>query len=513
MARGNRRSAIVATVTVTALLCIAAVPVYARGTQEAERDAARRQLLSELSAAEAAFPVAVAAVVAEDAALADRLTLGSLAEIVRNLATGPPVRYLSPQERHRWAAAAIDRYRVDLLTRMEDRRRAIERERLSGADAPDETDTRRAVSRDETLRELGDRLAVLDSIDPAEVTIPETVPIEILDEPQRYRRVLPSAAGLARMFPDARMLVYLRVEPLGELLLLRVLAWDPTTGREREILREIGRRDALPELIEAHERELVAAITGQPLGGIAVTLRDDAGRPREDARVFVDGVYRGVTPYEDRYVPAGEYRIRTEIPDGRHASTRLTVPATEVRAVALTIDDPPPETVEIRTQPPGAGVYRGSLWVGYTPLSVPRGSGTDAYTLRRDGFYDSRVVVDRSTPATVERVLVSTDRDWAQEVRDSRDRFYRSFGLFAVSLGVPILINGAYQNYGGLAAGDGSARLSSDLTAAEQERVLAEANALYYGYYAGVGLSAGLFGNMIWRLVRYVRTAQGYHTR
>ena len=110
-------------------------------------------------------------------------------------------------------------------------------------------------------------------------------------------------------------------------------------------------------------------------------------------------------------------------------------------------------------------------------------------------------------------MLLSTDTDWAAEVTDARDRFYRSFGLFALSVSVPILVNGAYQNYTGLLAADGSGALSGDLSAAEQDRILRQADALYAGYYAGVGLSAGLFGNMIWRLITYVRTAQGYHTR
>jgi hypothetical protein len=38
-------------------------------------------------------------------------------------------------------------------------------------------------------------------------------------------------------------------------------------------------------------------------------------------------------------------------------------------------------------------------------------------------------------------------------------------------------------------------------------------NALYYGYYGSLALSAGLFTHMIWRLVDYIQTAQEYHER
>ncbi|MCG8478014.1 MAG: hypothetical protein MI724_02885, partial [Spirochaetales bacterium] len=133
-----------------------------------------------------------------------------------------------------------------------------------------------------------------------------------------------------------------------------------------------------------------------------------------------------------------------------------------------------------------------------------------SYTIAREGYYDSRVVVGPDSPSRIERVLIAADGDWVESVERSRDRFYRSFGAFVLSVGVPILINGVYQNYTGLYPG-GVAR--SDLSQEEQDRLQPQVDALFYGYYVGIGLSAGLFANMIWRLVDYVQTAQGYHTR
>jgi hypothetical protein len=263
--------------------------------------------------------------------------------------------------------------------------------------------------------------------------------------------------------------------------------------------------------METREREIVAAVAGRDLGGIRVSVDVDHETALAEARIFVGDRYLGVAPAEDRYLPPGTYTARAELADGRSVSRPVEIAAGSSQAVALIMREAPPETVTIRSIPTGARVYRGSVWVGFTPVTVSRPRNDTSYTLVQEGFYDSRVTLGADAPAQVQRTMVSSDEDWAAEVEDSRDRFYRSFGVFALSVGVPILVNGMYQNYSGLVGSDGT--LSSNLTPAEQDRILRRTNTLYVGYYASLGLSAGLFGNMMWRLVNYVQTAQGYHTR
>ncbi|HKK47609.1 MAG TPA: PEGA domain-containing protein, partial [Alkalispirochaeta sp.] len=262
--------------------------------------------------------------------------------------------------------------------------------------------------------------------------------------------------------------------------------------------------------LESREREVAAALAGRALGGISVTVEDSQQQSLE-GQVFLGDRYVGVSPVQDRYLPPGTYTLRTELPDGRSTERSVEIAAGAPRPVVVTVQEDAPQPVTIRSTPAGARVYRGSQWVGFTPVSVARPRADTSYTLVQDGYYDSRVTLGRDAPALVDRTLISTDEDWAAEVEASRDRFYRSFGFFALSVGVPILINGVYQNYAGLV--DEQGRVSSQLALSEQDRVLNRANTLFYGYYAGLGLSAGLFGNMMWRLVNYVQTAQGYHTR
>jgi hypothetical protein len=307
------------------------------------------------------------------------------------------------------------------------------------------------------------------------------------------------------------MIVYLTVDAVGDRLLVTGRTFVPDLQQDTEIFRIVGRAQEIPAGLEEQERRLVAALSGRPLGVVRLVAVDPQDQPLPEARMFLGGEYLGVSPVRAEYILPGTYEVRAELPDGRSARRSITVYADEEREEVIAITAAPPEMVLLTTVPSGARVYRGAQWVGFSPVMVPRPREVTSYTLSADGYLDSRVIVGPETPGRVARTLVGSDYDWSAAVEDSRDRFYRSFGLFALSVGVPILINGTYQTYTGLV--DSGGALSDDLTSAEQRRIIQQTNALYYGYYAGVGLSVGLFGNMIWRLVNYVRTAQGYHIR
>ncbi|MFW5694346.1 MAG: PEGA domain-containing protein [Alkalispirochaeta sp.] len=491
------------------LMVVLSATATARGSAEEEALQERAELRAELTDEEVSYEVAIAAVVAPEADDRQRSTVSSYAEVLRDLATGPPTRYVDDEEREYLAELRIARHRRQLLREIDDRRNTLERRRLERTNPSASTDSSNFAD-DEQLRRLHHELDLLASFSPSDVVIPREISISIADESPRFRRVLPTAEGLARELPGADLMLYLVVEPVGDRVLVQVRAYDVPARRDRELFRVVDTVEAISPRLESREREVVAAIAGRALGGIKVSVEDDNDQALE-GRVFVGERYVGVAPVEERYVPPGTYSVRTELPDGRESTQSVEISAGPPQSVEVIVREESPPPVTIRSVPTGARVYRGSQWVGFTPVEVSRPREDTNYTLVQDGYYDSRVTLGRESPSLVERTMISADGDWAAEVEASRDRFYRSFGVFALSVGVPILINGLYQNYAGLV--DEQGRVSSQLSASEQDRVLRRANTLYVGYYAGLGLSAGLFGNMMWRLVNYVQTAQGYHTR
>lgn len=492
------------------LLVTAVVPAFAGGASEEEALRRRASLRKELSLEEMTYPVVLAAVLAPEATDVDRVALGSWIEVVRDIVAEVETRYIPAEEREALARREIAAYRQELTRREEDRIHALERSRLEGrSTAPGRAEAIRET--DAQLAEIAAERALLATFTPESVVVPSEVQIDLLDGAYRFRRVLPSPRGLARETPEARMIVYLTVDAVGDRLLVTGRTFVPDLQQDTEIFRIVGRAQEIPAGLEEQERRLVAALSGRPLGVVRLVAVDPQDQPLPEARMFLGGEYLGVSPVRAEYILPGTYEVRAELPDGRSARRSITVYADEEREEVIAITAAPPEMVLLTTVPSGARVYRGAQWVGFSPVMVPRPREVTSYTLSADGYLDSRVIVGPETPGRVARTLVGSDYDWSAAVEDSRDRFYRSFGLFALSVGVPILINGTYQTYTGLV--DSGGALSDDLTSAEQRRIIQQTNALYYGYYAGVGLSVGLFGNMIWRLVNYVRTAQGYHIR
>lgn len=504
------RSAVTVPLILSLLLALVTAPLLAGGASEEEALRRREALQDELSLAEMSYPVVLAAVVAPEAVDIDRVSLGSWIEVVRDIVAEVETRYIPADERAELARQEIDAYRRNLIQREEDRVRALERARLEGRSAaPGRAEAIRET--DEQLASIAEERALLEAFLPSGVQVPPQAPIELLEAEYRFRRVLPSPEGITREIPSARMIVYLTVDPVGDRLLVTGRSFVPHLGVDREIFRVVGRAQEIPAELELQERRLVAALSGRSLGVVRLRAVDGADQPLSEARMFLGGEYLGVSPVRAEYVVPGTYEVRAELPDGRSAVRSVTVYADEEREAVVTITAAPPESILLTTVPSGARVYRGAQWVGFSPVMVPRPREVTSYTLSADGYLDSRVTVGPETPTRVARTLVSSEYDWSAAVEDSRDRFYRSFGLFALSVGIPILVNGTYQTYTGLV--DAGGALNDDLTAEEQQRIIQQTNALYYGYYAGVGLSVGLFGNMIWRLVNYIRTAQGYHIR
>ncbi len=484
-----------------------ALPAAGRGEEDLENVRALRRRLTP-DAEEVIWRFAVGVVVAEGASPTDHPLFGSFVRVLQDTVEGIPERYLSAEERGSWGERVVHDQRRRLLGRIDRRVETLDRRSLESG-AADTAVSAGTVRADPEYRSLREELRILELLRQEPLEIPETAQLRAVREEFRYRRVLHGPAATADAL-DVDTLLYLLVDPVEDLLFLRVRAYHRLTGVDREVLRLVATPEDMPRRLEGSRRALVQELTGRDLAALEVSVVDAVGMPEETARIRLGDELLAMGRLEEPFLLPGEYRVRASTDDGRTVEEVLQLQEGERRVVSLSLPETTARTVRIETTPPGARVYQGALWVGITPVEIPRPSVPREFTISLRGYYDSRVQLGPDSPDRVRRSLVTTDTDWYGQVTESRTRFYRSFGAFALSLGVPILINGMYQNMGGLFPG-GVAR--SDLSASAQDDALSQANALLVGYYAGVGLSTALFGNMVWRLVQYIRTAQEYHVR
>lgn len=471
-------------------------------SEEEERRAA---LIRDLSLAERDYRVGIAAVVDVRAQPEDAQALGAYAEILRDALLEVPRRYLSEEERYRLRIKRVEERTIQAKTGRDRRLEELERDSIRNPETRDPTER----ELDESLLENDRTIRLLSTIKPEEVRLPPTIPVVVLEDDPVFRRTAPDPETAAET-NDADLLFTLVVQELGDLRMITLYGYFVVLEQNRLLGRVIAEPEFLPARFEEELPTVLAAITARELAEIGVRVLNENGDIDVDARIRLDGRLVGIGEASEGYLPAGEYTLSASRSDGRTVSRQITLTAGERYTVELTIPPTVLEPITVLSRPAGAAVYEGAIWRGFTPMALPRPTDQVEYRIVREGYYESRLSLTADTPPVVERTLIGTDYDWEAQVDSDRRRFYRSFGAFAVSLAGPILLNGVYENLGGLYPG-GVAR--SDLSADEQARLQTRADSVFYAYYGSLALSSGLFGHMIWRLVQYVRTAGEYHRR
>lgn len=477
--------------------------VAARGSDEDEER--RATLVNELSLVEREYLVGIAAVVDVRADPADAQALGAYAEILRDALLEVPRRYLSTAERQALRVRRIDEKTIEVKAGRDRRLEELERDSIRN---PVNRESSERWS-DESLQESDRTIRILATIKPEEVQLPPSIPVTILEDDPVFRRTAPDPAVAAKK-SDADLLFTLVVQELGDLRMITLYGYFVHLEQNELLGRVIAEPEFLPARFEEELPTVLTAVTARELAAIEVRVVDESNNVDTDARIRLNDRLIGIGEAAESFLPTGEYTLRASRSDGRSTVRRITLEEGERYTLTLTLPASGREPVTVVSRPAGASVYEGAIWRGFTPLALPRPTGQVEYRIVQEGYYESRLSLTGAAPPVVEQRLVGTDYDWEAQVEEDRRRFYRSFGAFAVSLAGPILLNGVYQNLGGLYPG-GVAR--SDLSADEQARLQTQADTLFYAYYGSLALSSGLFGHMIWRLVQYVQTAGEYHRR
>lgn len=470
----------------------------ARGAAE-EEAAERADLVAELALPRPELSVVVGAVVSPAIETLPRETLSSYARVVGDAIAEIRRRRLAEGERLALAERQLQHARAEAARRVDQQVLTVDRDALRTNERTENTTL--VAARERATRLAGITLGEIVVGPTAALIHPEAAPV--------FRRALPGPVALAAEL-EADLLVYLVVRPLDEVLLVDVHLVNTISGDDRQIVRVVAPAAQIPPLLEERARRLESALAGAVLTAVRISVIDEVGEPVPDAAIRIDGRLAGFGEVsEDRLYP-GSYRLSAQADDGRTADRVVLLAPDASVEVPLRLGPAPPPTITLRSEPSGARVYRGAVFEGRTPLALPPPAAPTEFRLAAEGFRESRVTLLPGQSGTLERALIPADRDWEGDVRNARDRFYRSFGVFALSVAAPVLINGAYQNLGGLFP-DGFAR--DDLSLDQQEDLQQRADLLFYSYYGSVGVSAGLFTWMITRLVDYIRVAQEYHTR
>lgn len=477
--------------------------LFASGWREGIAPDEQSRLVRELTPEDLRWNVAIGLVVGDSLEGTDLPTVGSWVQILRDGIQAIPERQLSPEYRAVRQQDIIQRRVVRVERDLDRARREAEQARLQRG-APSAEQTRRKGELEEQLRLLRD-------LDPRRITLPAAVPVAVSQEDYRFRRTIGSAAAWAED-AEADILLYLRVDRDDELFVItlhRYSTWS--TPADRQIARVVTPPETALQRLEETIPAIAREILSREIAGLRISVVDEQGLPVPSARVLLNAEPLGFAPVNTAFLKPGAYRLEARSDDQRRGTAEIELAPGSDESVIIQLEPFSGEMVTITSDPPGATVYQGTIFVGETPVTIPAPREMTSITVQRDGYYESRITLDQSAGgAIIHRPLISRESNWEEQVDGTRRSMYRSIGFFIVSLAVPIVASGMYEDISSLFPGG---VVNPTLTPAEQDRLLGQANTLFYTYYGGIALSTGLFGNMLWRMVRYVRTAQGYHER
>jgi hypothetical protein len=285
------------------------------------------------------------------------------------------------------------------------------------------------------------------------------------------------------------LLIYGGFQEIQDYLYLEVRAVDAALEREVYRYADAVGREELASALEAAAEGLTKTLWGRDWASLAVSVSPP------EARIFLDGTLLAAGQSRLDFVNPGEHDLRVELEGYGTLERQVSVQPYSLTEMALELEKLPESLIALDSVPSGAALYRGSTWLGATPLEVARPEELARFLLRLEGYRDEPLYLGPSSPATLAVALAPAAADPLARQKKERRRFYTAFGLFALSLPLPIFSWGfvsdnlvAYQASG-------------------EQRFLEAGNGYYYAYLGTLGLTVGLAVNMAVRLSRYIRAA------
>ncbi len=248
-----------------------------------------------------------------------------------------------------------------------------------------------------------------------------------------------------------------------------------------------------PEIREAamddFSRRLGQAISALPLG----SLRVQAEPP--EALLVLDGVYAGRGSLGPLDKNPGGQELQAHAPGYESSISKIDIREGETASVQLNLRPLAQESLRVATRPEGAALYRGVLFIGNSPLTVPIRRGIPIVLRGEDdfGFNAQAAVFDGGGELRME--LLPRELPGSRPVETARRSFYGAYGRFWIALPVAFLVNGLSKTY---------------IDAANHSGKIAVYDDAYRSYYLSLGawaVAGGFLAESIYRFARYLYTS------
>ncbi len=337
--------------------------------------------------------------------------------------------------------------------------------------------------------------------DPSKILVDSEFPIELVDlENPVNLKLMPFYQEKA----DKDMIITGRIERLEELIILElkcfvssqespVFSWSGTDGEE-----------GLNGLIVQAARELRTIILGRSWSQI------DINTFPQGSLIKLNGETIGVGTASLVEAEPGFVTVTVSENGYITDSRQVYLPPMENTVLNVELQKGDLPYMYFLSEPPGASVYYGSLWMGETPLHIARPSFNDNIRMTMEGYQSFNIPSYELEGETITVKFSEKAYSKQQAFKDAKKDFYKALGWFSLSMGAPLILYGIYQNQVSMYYDYAYQWIATDSQesydkAQQYERY---SDITYYSFLGGIALSGTLFVNTILKLRDYIKAAE-----
>jgi hypothetical protein len=421
----------------------------------------------------------------------------NLARLFREKLLEIKTHEISGGERDEYAMSIISAERTAILKKMNELAASRDALYFAGTALRDEA---KQESLTEEIEILKERLGILNTIDDEKIEIISEKGLILLESGANEGLlpvVMDPQSAAAKDKVDYLLWGTVHEEAAG-LLSLTVSLY---AARSRQALftgSATGSVGELDSLVDRLFFRLAASLTGRPWANLDIVTQPP------DAYIYADGELAGIGRARLAYARPGSHHLSFYADGYDVLEEDISLEPESRQTMQYELIAVPRPTMLLETFPPGADVYFGALKKGVTPLIMPLGATPDIISLNLEG-YKSKVLPSTSEDMNSVHILPRDIFSWDDRIDAKRADFYRSLGFLILSVPIPVMLYGAYQNEAfGYMQYTGRAGFDID-KAMDMER---QYRIMYYAYMGSLFLSGSLLVNTIQKLMDYIRTGE-----
>jgi PEGA domain len=339
-----------------------------------------------------------------------------------------------------------------------------------------------------------------------DIRIEESLPVSIKNITGTETQLLAPRTQIQRFMEseDLDLLINGTVEKLDNMFYLNIEAVMQHSEEPVFTISEIVSEEEINETLSEAAPGLRTVVLGRSWSELTVTALPG------NALLLIDGDSKGVGTMHLNDLEPGFVTLSV-ISTGYKSDVRqIYLTSSASQSVNIELEKGGSSSLSLISDPPGADVYFGALWVGQTPLYTDFPVKQSQIRISKENhlsFYaDSASIEGNSLTVQLGADLL----DKQKELQLRKNKFYKSLGWFSMSVALPLVLSGVYQNLNNRYykyAQDYNSTLNPD----SYDKALeykTKSDIAYYSLWGGVAISSGLLVNTIFKLRDYIRAAE-----